>query len=54
MKTGTEVTPLPSYTEKGKALASLGTLDTFTKGDPDIGPHLFQTFRPSIIGLIYK
>ena len=26
------------------------TLDTFTTGDPDIGPHLFGTFRPSIIG----
>ena len=27
-----------------------GTLDTFTIGDHDIGPHLFGTFRPSIIG----
>ena len=30
------------------------TLDTFTKGDPDIGPHLFKAFRPSIIGPIYN
>ena len=29
-----------------------GTLDTFTIGDPDIGPHLFETFRPPIIGPI--
>ena len=29
-------------------------LDTFTKGDPDIGPHLFKAFRPSIIGPIYN
>ena len=25
------------------------TLDTFTIGDPDIGPYLFETFRPPII-----
>ena len=30
------------------------TLDTFTKGDPDIGPHLFKAFRPIIIGPIYN
>ena len=30
----------------------LGTLDTFTIGDPDIGPHLFETFWPSTIGPI--
>merc|ERR550517_873909 len=28
------------------------TLDTFTIGDPDIGPYLFETFRPPIIGPI--
>ena len=28
------------------------TLDTFTIGDPDVGPFLFETFRPPIIGPI--
>ena len=27
-------------------------MDTFTIGDPDIGPYLFETFRPPIIGPI--
>ena len=30
------------------------TLDASTIGDIDIGPHLFETFRPFIIGPIYN
>ena len=42
---------LESISLKAQPLDQI-TLDTFTIGDPDIGPYLFETFRPPIMGQI--